>query len=713
MLNTFKSKLYHFINFKTTPPDLTADDGIRYWQERLIAVFVFAGTFLGFFVYVPSVALSVKEALWAVAVADTLLYGWIVILFFCRAIPFPVRAVTVSLVAYILGIVLLMTLGPFGGGPVWLFAFPVIMALLLGLRFSLIALTVNAATLIVIGILLKYGLMQWGYAATNPFQKWAVIVLNFLLLNSIVTISIALISGGIQDLLKRQKSMLTSLEKSEEKFKILFEAAPDAYYLNDLQGTFLDGNRAAETLTGYTRAELIGKNFLSLDLISSDQLPRAAEILKEDLEGKPTGPDEFIIKRKDGQPIAMEIMTVPTKILDERVILGIARDISERKRMEKSLQKAQKMESVGILAGGVAHDFNNLLQAIGGFTDMLLMARDEEDPDWRKLKTVRKAVDRAAQLVKQLLLFSRKAPVQPRPIDLNREIEQAVRMLERTIPRMIKIIPRLGQDLWAVNADPVQMEQMLLNLGSNASDAMREGGSLILETENIILDQTYTATHMGAAPGRYVLLKVSDTGCGMDGETLRHIFEPFFTSKEKGRGTGLGLASVYGIVKGHAGHITCNSELGRGTAFKIYLPAFDGEGNHDWNETEMESPEGGSETILVVDDEADIREMLTETLDRFGYHVIPCASGEEALVAYTSQEAPVALVILDLNMPGMGGKRCLQQLLSIDPKAKVLISSGYSRDRRGESVAGKGERGFIEKPFNISQILRKIRAILD
>ena len=275
MPKTYMSRVKDFVKTRTTPTGFTPDDGIRYWQERLLLVIVFVGATLGLLVYLPSVALSIKKDLWIVAVADTIIYAWVVILFFCPPIPFAIRAITVSLISYILGMVLLLTIGPLGGGPVWLFAFPVIVALLLGLRISLIALAVNVITLIIIGLLLQFDTMQWDYSATNPVEKWIVIGLNFMLISSIVTIAIALISNGIQDLLKRQKSMLASLEKSEEKFRVLFEFAPDAFYLNDLQGTLIDGNRTAEELLGYKREELIGKNFPELNLLSPDQLPKA------------------------------------------------------------------------------------------------------------------------------------------------------------------------------------------------------------------------------------------------------------------------------------------------------------------------------------------------------------------------------------------------------------------------------------------------------
>ena len=414
-----RSGLKDFIHRRTTPTGLTPDDGIRYWQERLLLVFVLIGAVLGLFVYLPSVALSIKEDLWIVAVADTVMYAWIVILFFRPPIPFAVRAVTVSLISYILGMVLLLTIGPFGGGPVWLFAFPVIVAILLGLRISLIALAVNVGTLIIIGVLLQFDTMQWDYSSTNPVEKWIVIGLNFMLISSIVTIAIALISSGIQDLLKRQKSMLASLEKSEEKFRVLFEFAPDAYYLNDLQGALIDGNRTAEDLLGYKKKALIGKNFLELNLLSPDQLPKAAKLLRRNLEGKETGPDEFILNNKSGESIAVEIRTLPTEIDGQNIVLGIARDITERKRLETSLLEAQKMEAIGTLAGGVAHDLNNILGGLVSYPELLLLQLPEGSSLRKPIQTIQKSGEKAAAVVQDLLTLARRGVVVTEVVNLN------------------------------------------------------------------------------------------------------------------------------------------------------------------------------------------------------------------------------------------------------------------------------------------------------
>jgi PAS domain S-box-containing protein len=558
----------------TTPAHITADDGLRYWQERIVLSFTLVCTFLGLFVLIPSVLLSIKESLWLVAAVDILMYGWILLLFLRPSISFEVRAFTLVGITYMLGLVLLLTIGPYGGGPVWLFSFPVFVALLLGFRHALTALGLNALTLAVIGYFINHGGDRWGAFVVNTEERWLVIGLNFLLLNSLVTLSVALIARGLSEALIRQKAMLAAKEESEERFRILFESAPDGFFLYDLTGTLRDGNRTVESMLGYERRELIGRRVLDPDLSEADQRPRAEAVLRKNQQLQGTGPDEFTLIRKGGERIVVEIMTVPATIRGETLILGIIRDITERRQLQANLVHAQKMESIGTLAGGVAHDFNNLLQSIGGYTDLLAMNKPEGHPDLPNLMVVRRSVDRAAQLVKQLLLFSRKAHAQPRPLDLNRIVSQTLTILERTIPKMIRIEHRSREGLWTVAADPVQMEQLILNLGSNSADAMPQGGSFTVETDNVWLGQGFPDTNPGISPGRFVLIKVSDTGCGMEPEMVQHIFEPFFTSKDVGKGTGLGLASVYGIVKGHSGTISCQSEPGRGTTFHIHLPAF-------------------------------------------------------------------------------------------------------------------------------------------
>jgi len=391
-------------------------------------------------------------------------------------------------------------------------------------------------------------------------------------------------------------------------------------------------------------------------------------------------------------------------------------DITENMRKEEELKKlraelvqARKMESVGMLAGGLAHDFNNLLQAMSGNIELMAMNKSDKHPDKQRLKVVEKSITRASQLVRQLLLFSRKAEILRKPLSVNAEIKDALAILERTIPKMIHIELSLVNDLWPVSADPVQIQQVILNLGRNAVDAMPDGGTLSIKTENLFVDD---GGSLEPEPGYYVFMSISDNGMGMDDNILQNIFEPFFTTKGGDKGTGLGLASVYGIVKAHHGHITCDSKTGQGSIFKIYWPAVP-DMEIMLHEQDL-SPEllCGNEEILVVDDEKDIRELTGHVLRSCGYSVVTAVSGEQALEACSSNGS-LDMVILDLNMPGMGGFKCMREILRINPEIKILIISGYSTRAQADNFFKSGAAGYIDKPYQISELIIKVRKILD
>jgi nitrogen-specific signal transduction histidine kinase/ActR/RegA family two-component response regulator len=385
--------------------------------------------------------------------------------------------------------------------------------------------------------------------------------------------------------------------------------------------------------------------------------------------------------------------------------------VTQEVALEAQLLQAQKMEAVGTLAGGIAHDFNNLLQVIQGYTEVLLHGVNEDRSHHEALQKIHRSAKRGAELTSQLLTFSRKVQSERRPLDLNQEVEQVRNLLDRTIPKMIEIELHLDKTPAIISADPVQVEQALMNLAVNAMDAMPEGGKIIFETERATLEEEFCRTHLGARPGEYVLLTISDTGHGMNKETLEHVFEPFYTTKEVGKGTGLGLAMVYGIIKTHEGYILCYSEADTGTTFKIYLPALVQSGH--WREAGEDQLKGGDETILLVDDEQYIRELGVELLTDVGYEVLTATDGENALELYRKEQKRIDLVILDLVIPGMGGKKCYEEILKIDPQAKILIVSGYSVNGPGQEAMEAGAKGFVGKPFDVSNMLTTIRNILD
>jgi CheY-like chemotaxis protein len=351
---------------------------------------------------------------------------------------------------------------------------------------------------------------------------------------------------------------------------------------------------------------------------------------------------------------------------------------------------------------------------ISGYVQILLQERGDAPGGREYLERIDRSVKRAAELVRGLLTFSRKAERRPQRLDLNQEVEQAVRLLERTIPKMISIATNLAPDLRPIVADSAQLEQVLVNLASNAKDAMPEGGILTLETSGVHIDGGAGSNPPELPPGEYVRLKVSDTGSGMDRQTMEHIFEPFFTTKEVGKGTGLGLATVYGIVKSHEGFITCRSQPDRGAAFSIYFPASRAMEAMQAAASEATTEvEGGQERILLVDDERAILDIASNALEHHGYGVLLAESGETALKVLQQCGGEVDLMVLDLGMPGMGGKRCLKEALALYPDLKVLIASGYASQEQMGRSRQEGAADFIGKPYRLEDLLRKIRLLLD
>jgi CheY-like chemotaxis protein len=344
------------------------------------------------------------------------------------------------------------------------------------------------------------------------------------------------------------------------------------------------------------------------------------------------------------------------------------------------------------------------------------MRKKEGEPGFRELREVIRASKRGAELTQQLLTFSRKVESKREPLDLNQEVRELRQLLERTLPKMIEVEFNLAHDLRTINADSAQLKQVLMNLALNAKDAMPDGGKIVIETQNITLDQEFSKRYAEVKSGDYVLLSMADTGHGMEKETLEHIFDPFYTTKEVGKGTGLGLAIVYGIVKNHEGYVMCFSRPGSGTSFRIYLPVSEVARDHEevGESLESKSPAmGGDETILLVDDEEFIRELGVDVLGQAGYTVLTASNGEQALEVYRKEQAHIDLIILDLIMPGMGGKKCLAELHKIGPQARVLIASGYSPDASTKGALETGAAGFINKPYDNKQLLDLVRKVLD
>jgi len=503
-----------------------------------------------------------------------------------------------------------------------------------------------------------------------------------------------------------------ALRESEQSSRLLIEQAPIGIGIMQ-DGVLVNVNPQLLEIFGYDSIhEVLGLPVE--DFYSPEDRALITQRRKDRLSGKLL-PMHYEVKglKKNGESFDLEVWPTVVDYEGKPAILTFCADMSETKSLRSQLLQAQKMEAIGNLAGGVAHDFNNLLQVALGYSEILLVGKNPDHPDYDKLHTINATAKRGSDLVQRLMVFSRKGDTRPRSLNLNHEVTQLKKLLDRTIPKMIAIELSLESWLPVINADPVQVEQILLNLAVNAKDAMPEsGGKLTIETRNITLDEEYCRMYLESKPGQYVMISVSDTGHGMSQETMQHIFEPFFTTKGEGKGTGLGLAMVYGIMKHHEGFINCYSEPGHGTTFRIYFPVVSTELEED-SEQESAVLQGGSETILLVDDEESLCDIGSQLLTRAGYTVLTATSARDALDLYRNQKSDISLVILDLIMPEMGGKECFKELAKIDSKVKVILSSGFLSDGTSEEARVFGFRGLVEKPYNMRQLLGLVREVLD
>lgn len=510
-----------------------------------------------------------------------------------------------------------------------------------------------------------------------------------------------------------------SLIRSEERYRDYFENAKDAIYVHDLDGRYTMVNKAGEDLTGYSRAELLQMSVS--DVVPHNFMDQIEARLKKKLRDHAPTVYEVEVVRKDGSRVPVE---VSSRVIFENgvpvAIQGSARDITGRKRAEEALrasqlqlQQSQKLEAVGQLAGGVAHDFNNLLTAIIGYTDLSLRRIGLEDSIRHNLEETKKAAERAASLTRQLLAFSRKQILEPKILDLNAVVKDMHKMLTRLIGENIDLATKAAPDLGRVKADPSQVEQIIMNLVVNARDAMPQGGKVTIETANVMLDDPNTLKHVSVTPGSYVMLAVSDTGTGFDEETQSRIFEPFFTTKEVGRGTGLGLSTVYGIVKQSGGNIWVYSELGHGTVFKVYLPRVDAAASKIEKIIFETKAPGGSETILLVEDEDVVRGLTRKILMEAGYYVLDVRSGEEAIRLCRDYGGPIDLLLTDVVMPKISGKQVADRLNVLRPAARVLFMSGYTDEAIVRHGVLDANVNFIQKPFTWVGLAKKVREVLD
>ncbi len=710
-MNTIKA----LIREKTIPSHLTPKDGINYWQERVLLTLLLSASVLGFLTYLPSVYLSIKESLWVVAIADTLVLGIVLYLFFNPGLPYPTRAAGVPLISYCLGLILIFTLGPFGAGPVWLFFFPVLTAVLMGSRASLLALALNGVTVAFIGLLIRwnktelmaqFGFKSWHVAAENPGMKWVVICANFMLLNILSSVCVTMVLNGLH------KSLL-SLSASEKKYRQIFENILDVYFETDLAGTLIEISPSISQVSSFTQEETRGRPITDL-YAAPEKRPDLLSRLYA--EGQVNGYD-LVLKDKNGETRACSVNARLMRDANgepERVI-GIFRDISEqkavaekKKELEERLNRSKKMEALGLLAGGVAHDLNNVLSGVVTYPELLLMDIEEDGPMAQGLKVIQRSGLRATEIVQDLLTLSRRGVVTRNVLDLNNIIREFLRAPEYekilSFHPGVEVTTHIQAHAPLIKGSEVHLQKTVMNLISNAAEAQPSGGLIRISTRNIQLKtplKGYDRVH----PGDYLMLTVEDRGEGIAPEDLDRIFEPFFTKKVMGRsGTGLGMAVVWGTIQDHGGYINVDSAPGKGTRFDLYFPLTEDVLEQQADPQDMSKLMGNREIILIVDDVEAQRQIASAALERLGYSPVSVPSGEAA-VEYFKSDGQADLVLLDMIMdPGIDGLETFRRIRLLRPGMKAVIASGFSRTRQVKSAMDLGAGQYIKKPYTIEKI---------
>lgn len=664
---------------------------------------------------------------------------WLILVsrLFSKANSYKANAYLILILLYAMLISSLIELGPTHARPAWLVTCAVMGALMFGKRGAITCVVLNIIVLFLVYWLMGPEDTAWAAEYSASYNKW----IMFIVAVSLITLACSLPVGFMLHRLDRSlkherdakkrlfeesdklKSANLALEKeieqrrqaqqklrdNEEYLELIFDYAPDGYCLTDQEGRFLNGNKACECITGYKKEELIGKTFLEAQILSSDQHPEAMSIFEKFRQGLPYGPEELILTRKNGGKVTVEINTYPIKIKNMIQMLGIARDISGRKQAEKEkkileaqLSQAQKMEAIGTLAGGIAHDFNNILAALIGFTELALRDAPKETPMERNLRGVLKAGGRAKELVKQILTFSRYTEQELKPIQVKIIAKEVLKLIRASLPSTIEIRQNIASES-AIMADPVQVHQVLMNFCTNAGHAMMDnGGVLDVSLTDVELDAEFLERHMEMNPGTHIKLTVKDTGQGMSPEVIDRIFDPYFTTKAHGEGTGLGLSVVHGIIKSYEGAIDVRSEPGKGSIFDVYLPVIGTErGLADESEEPLVT---GNGHILFIDDEPVLIDVGMQMLEKLGYKVSARTSSVEALELFRAQPERFDIIITDMTMPVMTGEALAGEIMKVRPDIPIILCTGFSPQINKQKAAQLGIKSFIMKPFVLKEI---------
>lgn len=686
----------------------------------------------------PALVISCIEAVKLGQLVGMILYGGIYLLVaatthYFHRLPFGFCAGVMLASLYMIAVFNFFHFGFAGAGIAIAITISVLATVLLGIRSGLVTAATCLVTLITIGLCFIYGAIEVSPqmpATTTNAVSWVAAAAVF----SLLTGSLIFSSGRLQEYLikslaslrfkteelkeankdltreiKQREITEAKLKQSEEQFRTLFETAPDAIYLTDLEGTLLDGNRTAEALIGSPREAFIGKNFIDTGLLPKTEISKAVKLMKKSRKGENTGPDELALISSTGKAITVEILTRPFQLEDRTVILGIARDVSERKQLENRLNQAQKMESIGTLAGGIAHDFNNILYPIIGFAEMSIEDLPENHSIKENLEDILQGAKRARDLVKQILAFSSQEILEYKPIRIQPVIEETLKLIKSILPANIDIEHNLNEDSDYILGDTTEVHEIIMNLCINAYHAMEETGG----TLKVSLNKAKHDLNINLPSGEYCCLSVSDTGKGISPEVISKIFEPYFTTKEQGKGSGLGLSVIHGIIKNYKGAITAESKPGEGTIFYVYIPLTSQTIKTDDMPTLNKIGIRGDETILFVDDEEAIVKLGIRILEKLGYKVTGKTSCIEALALFGSDPERFDLVITDMAMPSMVGTDFAKKLIEIRSNIPIIICTGFSEKLDHETAKKLGIKGYLHKPILINDLSSKVRKVID
>jgi len=718
-----------FKRYLTVPEEGLLEIG--YWRTRVLNTLLFWALLFGTIAYVPSLLLSLKAELYSIAALDTVAILWLAVVTLHARATYLVRTVSLLVLSFVLGVALLITVGPVS--LVYLMAFPILAGLLLGLWPALLALVINGFTLFAVGLWFNADFNLIHYADEN-LTKWLVVSANFMFINTVITFSAVILLQSLETSLRQQRAIANSLEDGKARLQqahdalaremedrrraqqevsrlaMAVEQAQEIMFLVDTSGEIYYANPAYATVTGRAPADQAPPQLQAFR--DADPAGAPAPLRAAIAAGQPwTG--NVLFDCANSGTREMEAVVTPLRGEDNEIIshVIVLHDVTNEREMELRLRRSQKLESIGTLAGGIAHDFNNILGAIMGITE-LVRAQTTDHPTTNHMDDILDACQRARDIVAQILPFSRQGEPERRPIVLRSVIEQAIPLIRASIPATVEIRTDL-QESGTVNADPTELHRVIMNLCTNAWQAMEErGGMLKIQLHPFTADAEFAQLHPPLrANADYWCIAISDTGHGIDRDTLSRIFHPFFTTNDRGRGTGLGLAAVHGIVASLQGYVSVYSEPGLGTTFRIYLPQSDAPAPTPAPQAPAPLPRGCGH-ILLVDDEEMLLDMSRRVLEGLGYTTTTAQSGEHALGLLSEDPEHYDLLLTDLTMPGMTGAELIESARVHRPDIPVILTSGYADALDAESRAALGVNAFLPKPYTRQQLAESVRTAL-